>query len=68
LKEATTSYECVLSLSLPAGEERTLRFGVQGVATGSVNAEGSVTVQRNVESGYIPDRSPDDNSTGFKLS
>lgn len=67
LDERTNSYTCTLTKPLPAGEDRVLRFGIQGATTGPVNAEGTVTVVRHTDEGYIPDRTGDDNTTEFLI-
>jgi hypothetical protein len=66
--EATAFYECQVNQRLAVGEERTLEFGVEGAATGSVDAKGTVTVARRVPTGSIPDRRQDDNVADFRLS
>jgi len=68
LNERTSSYSCTLTEPLAAGADRTLRFGIQGAATGPVNAEGTVTVERHTDEGYIPDRTGDDNTAEFLIN
>jgi hypothetical protein len=64
----SSSYDCTLDQPLDAGEERVLRFGIQGAATGAVDTEGTVTVVNRPNGGYLPDKAGDDNSSDFRIS
>jgi hypothetical protein len=68
LNEQISSHSCLLTEPLAAGEERTLRLGIQGAATGSVETEGTVTVSNHPDGEYLPDQAGDDNSTDFRVS